>query len=40
MNKKEKQEVKKFKNKIAKCIGEKYVAKATNKLLKQKYKKK
>jgi len=34
MNKKEKEEVKKLKTKLVKCIKEKYIAKGTNVLLK------
>ena len=39
MNRKQKSEIKKLKNKIASCIGDKYIAKAQVKLLKHKYKK-
>jgi len=37
--KKEKQEVKKFKNKLTKCITEKFIARGSNILLKGKKKK-
>ncbi len=39
MNRKQKSEIKKLKNKIASCITDKHIAKAQVKLLKHKYKK-
>ena len=39
MNRKQKSEIKRLKNKIASCITDKHIAKASNKLLKHKYKK-